>query len=664
MTCIFTRRIWFPITLLLLAPCLSKAEENMHPISRLARLFDSQLVTTENRLLWLHDSLQTLAKPNEHSLKTGLGHRGGQIAYDDSPPQVTLDLGRVMPIHMVYLVPSQPEFSGDPGIFPRQITLECDEHEDFSHPTQIHRTTGKSESVDPAAPNAYPANANARYVRLTVHQGEIRGDMEIFGLSEIVVTSGEHPVSFGASVRASCTLQKDAVWSPEALVDGRTPLGIWQLGPVTSPTKGEAVSIPHDEIPVSWQLDLTEMRSLDYVVLFPYEINRSFGTFILPEHIRLELFQGETSVFSTEWINPSMGSSHLTPLVLPVRGVNANRIVMTALKPWALGDQRIHAFSEVEVWSGFQNVAISRTMTQMHRGALTRVDSLTDGYTSIQKIIHVGAWLDQLQRRSKNQAELQRLQPIHRAMEARSELNAAWGSAVLLGLGFLVPVYVFERRRLMSKRHLGLLRKRIASDLHDDIGSNLGSISLIARTARNDLIKQEGPESVAHDLSELEAIARESSLAMRDIVWLLERQQDTIGDLYQRMRDTSSRLLREMEVTMECESTCTTSRLALDAKRHLFLFYKEAIHNMIKHSQATKAQIRMWDEKDTLMIEVTDNGVGMKSKTGETNTSVAKLDDRARMLGGQLRIISSPDQGTCVRLEVKRSYLARPKSFE
>ena len=189
---------------------------------------------------------------------------------------------------------------------------------------------------------------------------------------------------------------------------------------------------------------------------------------------------------------------------------------------------------------------------------------------------------------------------------------------MILGLTFLIPVFIVERRRLMSKEQLDQIRKRIASDLHDDIGSNLGSISLIARTARKDLVRLHGPEEIAEDLGEVETIARESSLAMRDIVWLLERRQDSIGDLVQRMRETASRLLREINFTVECESNKTAAKLSLDAKRHLFLFYKEAIHNVLKHSQANRVSIRLWDEDDKLALEILDNGIGLPDQPRRT----------------------------------------------
>jgi signal transduction histidine kinase len=320
-------------------------------------------------------------------------------------------------------------------------------------------------------------------------------------------------------------------------------------------------------------------------------------------------------------------------------------------------EEPLHALSEIQVWSAGMNLSEWQPVRRVSHGGTVSVYSLTDGLSAESRIMPVGTWLHQLSERTRFENELNSLLPLRQQAAAESELNATWASAIVVGLTFLIPVFIVERRRLMSKAHLDSIRKRIAADLHDDIGSNLGSISLIARTARKDLIRLHGPEEIAGDLNEVESIARESSLAMRDIVWLLERKQDSIGDLVVRMRETAGRLLREIAFTIECTSLKTASRLSLDAKRHLFLFYKEAIHNILKHSRASVASIRVWDEDDELAMEITDNGVGIPMKEDNEQKSVNKLQERARVLGGTLKITSSRDQGTRILLLVKRSHL-------
>jgi signal transduction histidine kinase len=649
---------WITTSALSLCLLASAAAQSTNPIALAARLIDPELVRVEDRLGWLQGRLDTISTAQEHALKTSIGHRGRRMAPTDPAPSVTLDLGENYPINMIYLVPAQGEFVSDPGMFPSRLTLECAQTDDFANSTIIYQTAGKPEEALRLSPMAIPAeNASGRFLRLTVQQGVYRSGMDVFALSEIVVMSGAEPVSFGAKVSSIGALVVEGIWHHEALVDGRTPFGIWQNGINKPVSTGDVVFTKSTAIPTTWTLSLSEPHPIDRLVLFPYEINKSLGTFVFPESIRISLKNNGKDSANHTWANPLPGGTHLTPLVITFPRCLADEIIIHAEHPWAMGDQLIHAFSEIEVWSNRTNLSYNRQFRREHNGVTEHTTTLSDGFTSVQQIIDVGNWFQQLHDRHKFESELEILRPIQRSLEANSELNASWASAVLVGLTFLIPVFIVERRRLTSKENLNIIRKRIASDLHDDIGSNLGSISLIARSARKDLIRLHGPEVIANDLNEVESIARESSLAMRDIVWLLERKQDTIGDLYQRMRETANRLLREIEFTILCDSTKTTSRISLDAKRHLFLFYKEAIHNILKHSQATLVSIRIWDEDEKLALEISDNGIGIQSKSEQPVSNLVKLEDRAHILGGEIHVTSSKPTGTSIKLVVKRSLL-------
>jgi signal transduction histidine kinase len=547
----------------------------------------------------------------------------------------------------------------DSGIFPKKFTLELSNHSDFSQRTILYTSGSVPEPHPGGIPLGFKAKDSARFVKLTVQEGHNKGTTDMFGLSEFVVISNNEPVSFGAAVTTTGSLDVKGIWYPEALNDGRTPLGIWHnaINPDIDP--GDAVIVSDDQVTTTWTVTLDHETPVDRIVLFPYQVNRSFEASVFPESlaIRIHQDQGDADETMFEWTNPLPGASHMTPLVIPLKCKSAKSLTITATRPWTMGNQKIHALSEIQVWSHGKNLAQGLPVTRTHGGRSMDVISLTDGCSSEKMIAPVGIWLQQLVERGSIERELQSLRSVQNQLASESELNATWGSAVILGLTFLIPVFIVERRRLMSKEQLDQIRKRIASDLHDDIGSNLGSISLIARTARKDLARLHGPEEIDEDLGEVETIARESSLAMRDIVWLLERRQDSIGDLVQRMRETAGRLLREISFTLECNSSKTTAKLSLDAKRHLFLFYKEAIHNVLKHSQANQVSIRLWDEDDKLALEILDNGVGLPTSNDAHPATVNKLADRAKVLEGMLQVVSSRETGTRIRLLVKRSHL-------
>lgn len=636
----------------------------VNPIGKVARLFNPQLVKLESRVDFLNHRLISLAAHEEQALKTDVGCRGARLLPEDPNPSVTIDLGKEYPIDAIYMVPLQGDYSAKKNLFPRRFTIEFSEFADF-HGRRILFSSGKGYFPEPKGKPVKFAGqgAMARFVKLTVDKGHRRGESEVFGLSELVVISDSYPVSFGCEVSAVGSLNVEGIWSPGTLTDGRMPFGYWQGGNwAPKNNQGDVFEVATMEEEVSWTMNLGMERPLDLVLLFPFDVQEVLEAGILPEKLEIQVKNADAENFTTvaSWTNPLAGTNQETPLIFKLNEIVASEIRIKGLRARAVGDKFLYGISEIDVWSGLENVSAGRNVDRRAEGRPAVVKSLTDGYGSERQLISVGLWLNQLHERWRVEREIAALQPIRTRMVAESELNATWGSAMMLGITFLIPVFIVERRRLISKNHVDELRKRIASDLHDDIGSNLGSISLIARTARKDLIRLHGPEELGADLDEVESIARESSLAMRDIVWLLERKQDSIGDLVHRMRETASRLLRGFDYSIECKSSKTAAKLSLDAKRHLFLFYKEAIHNVLKHSGATKVSIRLWDQGDKLALEVKDNGRGLPMvllNEKEVPKPIRKLNERARVLEGKLDLRSEKNKGTDILLTVKRSLL-------
>jgi signal transduction histidine kinase len=473
-------------------------------------------------------------------------------------------------------------------------------------------------------------------------------------------------VSFGATVTAGQSVDVPGVWAPEYLVDGRTPLGLWEGGASAwTVSRGDCLEVTAENPRADWILDFGKSTTVDRLVFFPYVLPELSGPGVVPPSLKVEV--SGRSDFSDATVIATSGGDSLpvdltTPLVLAAQPVPARYLRIVSDKAWQLGNRHLQALGEIEAWAGNDNVAAGLPITVRNGGLDHPIRELTDGVGSYQ-ILPIYSWLTQLVERRQIEGNLAEARARKNTMAAESELNTTWGGAIALGLTFLIPVAIVERRRLVSRTQLDKLRKRIASDLHDDIGSNLGSISIIARSAKRDLEKRLGPGELTDDLSEVETIARESSLAMRDIVWLLERRQDTIGDLVQRMRDCAARLLRDAEYSLVCRSSKTTAKLTLDAKRHLFLFYKEALHNIVKHSKATTVVVRLYDVRDKLVMEVSDNGVGLPRREGDQLAAVKKISDRARVLEGTLHVESEPGKGTLLRLSVKRTSLMASKKL-
>jgi len=647
-----------------LAVALPASAAATNPIARIARVFNDDLVALESRISTLRDRQASLAAVRICPLENGFGFMGGRPDPNGKAPWVTLDLGRELPVESLFLVPAQHLPGEAPCLFPRRFRIEVALHEDFSDAVVLLEQSSRHFSDPHGLPLVvFGKDIPMRYVRLTVLEGCNYGVQDAYALSELLVFSEGEPVSFGARVTCSWRNQMLDGWGPWFLTDSRMPLGLWEGGS-WSPTSG--FHFPGDDKsrdPVEIVIDLGRDYPIDRVQLLPLECSLVPGVAIMPRNFDLSLTPQDSDEATPLFrcFGTDRPIREVSAQVITARGRSARFVRLTCKNdPPSLASKRITpGLAEVEIYSRGSNVAQGATVRvwQGHKNISSETDALTDGFTSRRQSLPLRTWLMQVAERARIDRELDDLVPLRHSMASESEINATWFAAMAIGLTFLIPVAIVERRRHMSREHVDVLRQRIASDLHDDIGSNLGSISMIARGMRRDLAEVKGTGQVLTDLSDVESIARESSQAMRDIVWLIERKHDTIGDLVKRLRETASRLLRDIDYEIRFDSRDDTSRLCLDSKRHLFLFCKEAMHNVAKHAKATHFSLSLENDGAWLRIEACDNGVGFYNANSGRKATAQKLRERAKVLAGDFEISSSKECGTKIVLRIPYSVL-------
>ncbi len=216
--------------------------------------------------------------------------------------------------------------------------------------------------------------------------------------------------------------------------------------------------------------------------------------------------------------------------------------------------------------------------------------------------------------------------------------------------------------RLEQQRALEHERARIASDIHDDLGAHLTRISMLSESARGDLAN---PERAAAGLSQIYATAHELTRAMDEIVWAVSPRHDTLESLTSYLEKFAQDLLAtagircRLDIPMELPPW----RLTADVRHNLFLAFKEALHNVVKHSAATEASIRLTPSSDSFALRIKDNGQGFVPETATVHPSpdAARLtpgnglDNMSRRLTaihGLCQIQSTPGQGTTVTFTV------------
>lgn len=221
--------------------------------------------------------------------------------------------------------------------------------------------------------------------------------------------------------------------------------------------------------------------------------------------------------------------------------------------------------------------------------------------------------------------------------------------AGVIGLCIAHVAYRFRVRQLLE---LERVRTRIATDLHDDIGSSLTRIAIISEVAQK---RSSGDSAAAEPLSHIADLSRELVDSMSDIVWAINPRRDHLGDLTQRMRRLVSDVLEatDVEVKVHTPGEWGDTFLGADVRREVFLIFKEAVNNIVRHSQCTHVEISFAVKPNQLTVEIRDDGRGFRAgQLDGSGHGLRNMHERARRLGGALEWVSAPGQGTTLRLGV------------
>jgi len=222
----------------------------------------------------------------------------------------------------------------------------------------------------------------------------------------------------------------------------------------------------------------------------------------------------------------------------------------------------------------------------------------------------------------------------------------------LAGVFLLIALPI--RYRLHANRELLKVRERIAGDLHDEVGSNLGSIQMFADLA-------EGRAGPSDELKRIQRIAAETVSAVRDIVWLLRPQGDhRIGTL-EHLRETSSIMLESLKWHFAANEAAWQVELPEEETRHLFLFFREALHNIIRHARASQVNVQVDVAAGQFRLTINDDGVGITPDRMARPATLHALRQRADALAATLAIDSQPGSGTRLTLAVPLARKRRHK---
>ncbi len=223
--------------------------------------------------------------------------------------------------------------------------------------------------------------------------------------------------------------------------------------------------------------------------------------------------------------------------------------------------------------------------------------------------------------------------------------------AVMLLVG--VGIYAFYRYRLAQAIALERTRSRIAMDLHDDIGASLTSISLMTEVAQR--VAGTATDEVHNYLARIGETSRELIDALGDIVWSVNPRYDTLQDVIRRLVHFGEEVCETRGIAFETVIAPELQKLtlSLEHRRDLYLLFKEAITNAVRHSGADRLVFALRNTSDGVAITLRDNGRSFVSSATPEGHGAYSMRERAARLGAQLRHSAQPGEGTSVEVFFK-----------
>jgi signal transduction histidine kinase len=218
---------------------------------------------------------------------------------------------------------------------------------------------------------------------------------------------------------------------------------------------------------------------------------------------------------------------------------------------------------------------------------------------------------------------------------------------IFLNIGLVVKTKLLQTNELEKQKAIELERLRISSELHDDLGGGLSSISLIS-----EMTKTAPGNEISKQLNKISEASKDLVQKMNEIVWALNINNDNLQSLLAYIRQYAVKCLDDVNINCNVNMPENVSAvfIAGSERRNIFLMVKECINNVVKHSKATQVEIKIiLSEK--LCIKINDNGIGFSYNENDVHHfGLKNLKQRAKELNGKIEWLQ--DSGTYVQIQI------------
>ncbi|MDF7801300.1 histidine kinase [Pontiellaceae bacterium B1224] len=607
----------------------------------------------EQRQSDINSELERLAV---YSLRGGTGSVSYQSQLHPTPDAeefIRIELGEEVLIDQIVLVPSLWRESrtghiaeGFPLAFRIIVGTSLSEQVIVANRSQ---KDGLLPRIAPLSVDFPPVRASWVSIEATTLSPRIMNNKYLLQLSEIMVFSGMENVALGKNVAVSS--QGQGHWPPQFLTDGFTPYLMDAARGDRSQT--QVIRIRNQRQAPSLTLDLKAPFSVNQINLHTADVAlsipmKNISNWSVPSHIRVS--GAKHSDFSDEVLlfeHKQETIYDTGPIIMRRFPETMCRYIrITILNPMPVDSPQKtasqFAFSEIEVLSKGKNTALNAPVTASSnliykRDTLRRI---TDGLNYYGNILPIREWMNQLARRH----DLEHERPLiatelnTRYEHQKANLNLLAWLAALLTAVTIISILV---ERLIHQRKMAGMCNRFAADLHDELGANLHVIGLLGDLAQ---AAAHSPEKLQNLHNRIRTMTERSGIAVREFTNILEAD-GLYGDLLEDMQRSTERIMADIEGELTFEGEPYLRHLKPRTRVDLFLFYKEGLVNISRHSGATKFSAHLAASPRNITLTITDNGHGMVDSVHHSEVPPS-LKRRARLLRAKVYAESSQNGGT------------------
>lgn len=615
------------------------------------------------------DAIKTeLSQLASFSLRSGVGSNGYRsVAHlePDHTEWLEIDLGKNVPVDLIAVVPTLVRHTKDGFIsdgFPTEFRILAGTSNDREDSILIASFNEADQLLPRIAPVLVPTNGlKASWIRIEASRVPKRVIDEKYALqlSEVFVFGGNTNWALRRPVKSSEPISPlISPWSARYLTDGATP---YFMDAATGDKGIAFINAVGGADQPSLTIDLGEAKSISQINLHAVDqsdtVPQSFlGDFGIPYHFKLE---GSTEPDFTDAVTLLDARHESIYDISPIMSWNipefANRYIrLTALDPYIFNNGRDKGtrigFAEIELLSKGHNLARGKTVStnffvESEQRPLSR---LTDGLNFYGNILPIREWLEQLTRRHDLEAELPLItaELEKRYTRQKANLNRLAWLAAILTVGIALTILI---ERLMRQRQVAQIKQRLAADLHDELGANVHSMGMLSDLADD----ADSPEELQSIHKQIWDLSQRTGTAVRYCTNMLEAEGLYLG-LIEDMERAAQRITVSYQHDFSAEGSELTKQLRPRTQIDLFLFYKECLINICRHSNATQLRTRIIAESNTILLTVCDNGQGIQKIP-------ASLERRARLMQGKIKLETPTEGGTAIQLKLKirRNWLAR-----